>query len=114
MAEPTNRIDPELLAEALRDVVGEGAEGALLEGTQSVAHLVRRLLANPQLARELLAAISARAIKRRFEDEPPLEFGQVATDSGTYADPPLMLDPVGSPEFEAAIDAMVRLNDQKR
>lgn len=107
MNPPNGEIDPEVLAEALRDVIGAEADQTLREGPQSVAHLVRRLLASPSSARKLLDAFTARAVARRSEVEPPMEFGPVATDGGTYADPQLMLDPVGSPEFEAAIDSLV-------
>jgi len=108
MTEPTSRIDPEVLAEALREVVGAQAEQALREGPMSVAELARRLLGDPSSGRRLLGAVTARSIARRTEREPPVEFGPVTTDSGTYADPPFMLDPIGSPEFEAAIDSMAR------
>lgn len=101
-------IDPEVLADALREVVGAEADQTLREGPQSVALLVRRLLASPSSARKLLDAFTARAVARRSEMEPPVMFGPVVTDGGTYADPSLMLDPVGSPEFEAAIDSLLQ------
>lgn len=111
MAKPVSDIDAEVLAEALRDVVGVAAEQPLREGSQSVSRLVRRLLGNPRSARKLVDAVTARAIERREEKELPLEFGPVVTDSGTYDNPPVMLDPMGSPEFDAAIDALLRFDD---
>ncbi len=112
MAEVTSRLEPEVLAEALRDVEGPGVESTLREGMPSVARLVRKLLGSRGSAQRLLNAVTARAIEHRSEQDVPLEFGPVVTDSGTYDDPPLMLDPVGSPEFEAAIDLMVQFEEQ--
>lgn len=112
MGEVTSRLEPEVLAEALRDVEGPGVESTLREGTPSVARLVRKLLSSRGSAQRLLDAVTARVIEHRSEKEVPLAFGPVVTDSGTYEDPPLMLDPVGSPEFEAAIDVMVQFEEQ--
>ncbi len=112
MAELSSRLDDQVLAEALRDVEGPGVEETLREGMPSVARLVRKLLGSRGSAQRLLNAVTARAIEHRSEQDVPLEFGPVVTDSGTYDDPPLMLDPVGSPEFEAAIDLMVQFEEQ--
>lgn len=112
MIDSAHQIDTEALAGALRDVVGEDAEQPLREGPQSVARLVRRLLASPESARKLVDAFTARAIERSSENAPPLAFGPVATQDGIYDDPPLVLDPVGSPEFDAAIDALVGIENQ--
>jgi hypothetical protein len=112
MTDVAGRLEPDVLADALRDVEGPGVESTLREGMPSVARLVRKLLASPVSARRLLNAVTAHAIERRSEKEVPAEFGPVATDSGTYDDPPLMLDPIGSPEFEAAIDLMVQFEEE--
>lgn len=109
MTKPTRHIDREVLAGALRDVLGEAAEQSICEGWQSQARLVRRLLANPALAYKLVDAFAARAVELRSETEPPLLYGPVAADGETYRDPPLMLDPEGSPEFEAAIDLVAKI-----
>ncbi|WP_128002347.1 hypothetical protein [Piscinibacter defluvii] len=114
MNPPDDEIDPEVLAEALREVAGAEAEQSLRGGPQSVALLVRRLLASPSTARKLLDVFTARAVARRSEMEPPVEFGPVVTDDGTYDDPPLMLDPIGSPEFERAIDSMFHPDAQRK
>jgi len=114
MIEPSPQIDADVLAAALRDVAGEEAEHALVGGQPAVARLVRRLLANPTSARELMGAVTARAVERRLEAAPPTAFGPVATDGGTYDDPPLMLDPIGSPEFERAIDSMIQPDGQRK
>ena len=107
----SRRIDQEVLAEALRDVLGKAAEQPLREGPQSVAHLVRSLLADPSRARKLLDAVTVRATERRSENEPPVEFGPVATDDGTYDDHAPMFGPAGSPEFDAAIDSLVHFDE---
>lgn len=112
MAELSSRLDDQVLAEALRDVEGPAVEETLREGTPSVARLVRKLMGSRSSARRLLDAVTARAIEHRSEDDVPLEFGPVVTDSGTYEDPAIMLDPVGSPEFEAAIDLLVQFEEQ--
>jgi hypothetical protein len=109
-----HRTDLEVLAGALRDVVGADAEQPLREGPQSVARLVRWLLASPSSARKLVEAFTARSVDSCPEKEPPQEFGAVKTDYGAYDGPPLMFDPMGSPEFEAAIDSMVRFDEQQK
>lgn len=111
MSETTARLEPDVIADALRDVEGPGVESTLSEGPTSVARLVRKLLGSPASARRLVAAVTAHMIDGSWERAVPLEFGPVATDSGSYDDPPVMLDPVGSPEFEAAIDLMVQFGD---
>lgn len=112
MAELSSRLDDQVLAEALRDVEGPGVEETLREGMPSVSRLVRKLMGSRSSARRLLDAVTARAIEHRSEDDVPLEFGPVVTDGGTYEDPAVMLDPVGSPEFEAAIDLLVQFEEQ--
>lgn len=108
----SSRIDQEVLADALRDVLGEAAEQPLLEGPRSVAHRVRSLLVDPSRARRLPDAVTVRATERRSENEPPVGFGPVATDGGTYDDPSSMFVPAGSKEFDAAMDSVVHFDEQ--
>lgn len=110
MIGPSSRIDDKVLAEALRDVVGTAAEQPLREGPQAVTHLVRSLMADPSTARRLLDAVMARATEHCTENVPPVEFGPVATDSGVFDDRTPLLDPAGSPEFEAALDSLNHLH----
>ena len=107
----SSRIGQEVLAEALRDVLGDAAELPLREGPRSVAHLVRSLMADPSTACKLLDAVTARATERRSENAPPVKFGPVATDDGVYDDPSPMFGPMGSPEFDAAIDSLIQFDE---
>ena len=106
MDEIASRLDRGLLADALVRVVGSGVNDTLRQGDQAVAGLVRTLLSNPGSARRLVDAVTLLMVERRNEVTIPEEFGPVATDDGSYDDPQLLFDPMGSPGFESAIDLL--------
>lgn len=107
MSSPIPRIDAEVLAAALFDT---GADRGAGLAPAVMRDLVRRYMAHPETRSRLVNAV----VQHSANEEPEnlAAFGPVAAEGGTYDDPAqLMLDPIGSPEFDAGLDLLLQFDE---
>lgn len=103
MVDPTARIDPDVLAAALRDVEGVELDLSTEDGVKTGAKLVERLMSNTESAERLLDAVARHADVALSAERPfPETYGAAAQAEGNHPSiPSLDVPPIGSPEFEA-------------
>jgi len=103
MADATVRIEPDVLAAALRDIEGVEVDLSTQEGARAGALMVERLLADPESAEKLLSAVERRAeAVGRAPTKFPDVYGPVETVASTSPqDASLAVPPIGSAEFDA-------------
>jgi hypothetical protein len=107
MEDAIARIDPQVLAAALRDVEGVSLDPSSEEGAKEAAQRVERLMSDTKTEKQLLDAIERHTDSALSTDAPfPSEYSQVETIPSTQAqNSALDVPPVGSAEFEAYIAA---------
>lgn len=106
MADATVRIEPDVLAAALREVEGVVVDPSTEEGARAGALIIERLLADPESAEKLLSAVERHAeagadVATKFPDvyDPVETVDSTSTRGVSRAAPP-----IGSAEFDAYMD----------
>lgn len=107
MADAIAKIPLQVLANALRDVVGEEVDPDTEQGRQRSAELLQELLANRDSTRRLVDALQHHSAAN-LGDAPalPERYGRMVTTSERLArEPQFDAPPTGSAEFEAFVQA---------
>lgn len=109
MASAIARIDPEVLAAALRDVEGVSLDPSNKGGAKEVARRVERLMGDPKTEKQFMDAIERHTDSTLSNDAPfPLEYGQVGVAASAQEhSSALDVPPIGSAEFDAYMAAPV-------
>lgn len=108
----TARIDPAILAAALREVEGVELDPSTESGAIAAGLIVQRMLQDEHSLQRLLEVL-VRLEEAALGDsiDYPQEFGPVATSSEVFPDLRMGAPPIGSEEFEQYMDELVRLDE---
>lgn len=107
----TARIDPAILAAALREVEGVDLDPSTESGAIAASRIVQRVLQDEDSLQRLLDVLLRLEMEASgVSDDCAQEFGPVATSSEVFQDLPMGAPPIGSEEFEQYMDELVRLD----
>lgn len=113
MVDVVAQIPPQMLAAALRDLVGEEVDPNTEQGRQRSTELLQGLLANHESSRRLVDALQRHGAAS-LADAPalPKRYGRMATAPKRLPrDPLLDVPPMGSAEFDAQVDTAPPLGE---
>lgn len=103
------RIDPAILAAALREAEGVEVDPSTQSGAVAAALIVQRVMQDEDALQRLLDVLVRLDETASGESmDYPQEYGPVATSSQVFPDLPMGAPPIGSEEFEQFIDELVR------
>lgn len=108
----TARIDPAILAAALREVEGVDLDPSTDSGAIAAGLIVQRVLQDKDSMQRLLDVVLRLEMEALGDSiDYPQEFGPVVTSSEAFPDLLMATPPIGSEEFEQYMDELVQSDE---